>query len=427
MVVQSVDLASSNPALRKRKTVVGLLLTALLLCYIDRTIISLAAIKMQQEFGWTDTQKGLVLSVFYGGYLMMQLAGGLLSNKFGGRNVFFLAVLAWSICTILTPAAAYTSFAVLIGARVILGLGEGPAYPASYNLIHGWVPPEERSRAVALISSAAAVGTVFALLVTGKMMDAFGWPLVFYLFGSMGLVWAAFWLFMVPSTAPLDEERANLSASKRKIPWKILLFHPSVVILYLVALGGQAASFFIASWLPSYLVDTFAVTTTTAGLYAILPWLALAIITYLAGLYADRRIQSGENSLPIRRRMLRIGFGLMITGFLCLTVAPNVQAAIFLVFLVFAGLGIVIPGFSTVPAELLPHHGDILFGFVSSFATIMSMIYVAGTGVLLDLTGSYNLMFVLVAATCMMSALIFQFFSRTDEILLNQQFVSVPD
>ena len=161
----------------------GLLLTALLLCYIDRTIISLAVIQMQQEFGWSDTQKGLVLSVFYGGYLIMQLAGGLFSNKFGGRNVFLLAVLAWSICTVLTPAAAYASFALLIMARVFLGLGEGPAYPASYNLIHGWIPVEERSRAVALISAAAAVGTVFALLVTGKLMEAFGWPLVFYLFG----------------------------------------------------------------------------------------------------------------------------------------------------------------------------------------------------------------------------------------------------
>ena len=427
MMEQSLSSASNDPALRRRKTMFGLLLTALLLCYIDRTIISLAVIQMQQEFGWSDTQKGLVLSVFYGGYLIMQLAGGLFSNKFGGRNVFLLAVLAWSICTVLTPAAAYASFALLIMARVFLGLGEGPAYPASYNLIHGWIPVEERSRAVALISAAAAVGTVFALLVTGKLMEAFGWPLVFYLFGSAGMVWAAFWLFFVPRDAPLDLERNAKSTGKRRIPWKVILFHPSVAILYVVALGGQAASFFIASWLPSYLVDAFMVSTTTAGLYAILPWLALAVITYFAGLYADRRIQAGEPSLPIRRRMLRVGFGLMIIGFLSLTAAPNVQLAIVCVLLVFAGLGIVLPGFSTVPAELLPHHGDIVFGFVSSFATVMAMIYVSGTGILLDMTGSYDLMFVLVAATCLMSALVFQFFSSTDEIVLDEKYVSAPD
>ncbi len=90
----------------QRYTMMSLLLGALLLCYIERTIISLAVIEMQREFGWSDSQKGYVLSVFSAGYLVTQLLGGLLSNRFGGRNLYLVAVFAWSLVTVLTPASA---------------------------------------------------------------------------------------------------------------------------------------------------------------------------------------------------------------------------------------------------------------------------------------------------------------------------------
>ena len=115
----------SSPHSTQRFTMMGLMLMALLLCYIDRTIISIAAIEMQKEYGWSDSQKGLMLSLFSVGYLTTQLLGGILSNKFGGRNVYLFCVVFWSVTTVLTPTAAATSFAVLLLARVALGVGEG--------------------------------------------------------------------------------------------------------------------------------------------------------------------------------------------------------------------------------------------------------------------------------------------------------------
>ena len=162
---------------------IGLLLSAMLLCYIDRIIISLAAIEMQREFDWTDSQKGQVLSAFFLGYLLTQIGGGFLSNRFGGRNVFLWAVLLWSIFTVLTPIAAGISFTVLIAVRVMLGVGDGASFPSAYNLIHRWMPVQERSRAVGSLNTAAAVGTVVTLLSGGLLIESFGWPAVFYLFG----------------------------------------------------------------------------------------------------------------------------------------------------------------------------------------------------------------------------------------------------
>ena len=119
----------SNAAWPKRYTMMCLLLAALLLCYIDRVLISIAGIQMQRELGWSDSDKGMVFSVFFLGYLCMQMLGGILANRFGGRNVFLLAVLGWSLLTILTPTAAYAGFALLLVARFLLGFGEGAAYP----------------------------------------------------------------------------------------------------------------------------------------------------------------------------------------------------------------------------------------------------------------------------------------------------------
>jgi MFS transporter, ACS family, solute carrier family 17 (sodium-dependent inorganic phosphate cotransporter), other len=391
-------------------------LCALLLCYIDRTIISVAAIEMQKELGWSDSQKGFVLSVFSAGYLLMQLLGGLLSNRFGGRNVYLFCVFLWSLTTVLTPMAAYASFAALIVARVALGLGEGATYPASYNLIDSWMPLEERSRSVGLISSAAAAGTVGALLVTGKLIESLGWP---FLFGGIGFAWCLLWLRIIPARSPADDTREQQDGStvRPKIPWKILLTHPSVLTLYVVNFGGQSITFLMAAWLPSYFVDTFGASTTEAGMYAILPWLVLSIATYAAGHYTDKRIDAGEESLALRKRLLRYGFMLVILSLAAMTLGSTLGLSIFLVLLIFSGVGILIPVFSTIPSEILPRHSDVLFGFLCAVGALGSLIFVSGAGILLDMTGSYNATFLAVAAACLVSVTTFQVYGSTTRIV----------
>ena len=181
-------------------TVVLLLFAAVFISYIDRTNISVAAIAMQQDLGWTETDKGIVLSAFFIGYLLLMAASGALANRYGGWRVLGIAVIWWSAWTALTPPAAVMSLGALVLARMALGLGEAAVFPASMNMISRWVPPERRSRATALVISAISLGTVFALPVTGWLVRSYGWPLPFYLFGAIGLVWYAIWRII--STQP---------------------------------------------------------------------------------------------------------------------------------------------------------------------------------------------------------------------------------
>src|SRR5262249_40016748 len=101
-----------------RYTLVGLCFGAVFVCYIDRVSISVAVIAMQASFGWSETLKGLVLSSFFIGYLLFQVPAGYLANRVGGKLVLGAAVAWWSLATLITPAAAMTSLAALISARI---------------------------------------------------------------------------------------------------------------------------------------------------------------------------------------------------------------------------------------------------------------------------------------------------------------------
>src|SRR5574338_56548 len=163
-------------------SVVVLCTAAVFISYIDRTNISVAAIPMKEQFGWTETTKGFVLSSFFIGYLLLQVASGTLANRYGGKIVLGVAVLWWSVFTMLTPPAAVLSLPALIGARIALGLGEAAVFPASINMVGRWVPVASRSRAVALFASGLSLGTVVSLPLTGWLTREYGWPVPFYAF-----------------------------------------------------------------------------------------------------------------------------------------------------------------------------------------------------------------------------------------------------
>ena len=89
-----------------RYTIVALAAAAVFVCYIDRIIISVAIIPMAADFSWTPEEQGRVLSSFFIGYLLTQIAGGWLAERLGGKVVLGAGVLFWSLFTLLTPVAA---------------------------------------------------------------------------------------------------------------------------------------------------------------------------------------------------------------------------------------------------------------------------------------------------------------------------------
>lgn len=385
-------------------TVVVLISAASFISYIDRTNISVGAIAMQAQFGWTETQKGYVLSAFFVGYLLLMLIGGALANRYGGRIVLGAAVIWWSLFTALTPAAALLSLPMLIAARVALGIGEAAVFPASINMIGRWVPSGARSRAVALLTSAIFLGTVIALPLTGWLTHRFGWPMPFYLFAAAGFAWAAIWFMSVGG------DRApgpTAQAGRGKIPWAWLLRQPAVWALVVGHTCANWPQYVLLAWLPSYFKATFGTGIGDAGLLSAAPWLVAFCTANGAGHLADRLLQAGYTATAVRKLMLCTGLAGTALSMLLLSQASSLGAGLVFMCCATGFLACCLSGFGPNGLDIAPRYADVIFGLHNSFATLPGIFGVAITGWLVDYTGAYATPFMVSAAVAALGAVVF--------------------
>jgi MFS transporter, ACS family, solute carrier family 17 (sodium-dependent inorganic phosphate cotransporter), other len=402
----------------RRHVVVALTFLGCIIAYTDRVNISVAAIAMKEHFGWSQTQKGFVLAAFFVGYLLFMFVAGLLANRLGGKRLVGYSVLAWSIFTLLTPPAAIASIAVLIAARIGMGVGEAGMYPATMELFGRWVPQTERGRAVALMSSGSPVGSLIGLMASGWLVQRYGWAMPFYIFGIVGLLWLILWFQQVEDNPATDsrvsaEERALLQAVRpttdpvERVPLRRLLLRAPVagIVAGHVAYGWSL--YVLLSWLPSYFRDVHGLSIAHSGLFSATPWLSMFAGGNLAGWVADRMIQRGV-SMTTTRKVMQCGALVVSAGcLLALHEAHSPTAALALLCGATGALACTWAGYMSSYLDVAPRHGAVLFGFGNTFATIPGIVGVAVSGWLVDTTGTYTAAFVLTAIVSAAGALIF--------------------
>ena len=382
-----------------------LLAAAVFISYIDRTTISVGAIAMQAQLGWSETDKGLVLSAFYVGYILLMLVSSALANRYGGWIVLGIAVLWWSLVTMLTPAAAGVSLPALIIMRVALGLGEAAVFPASFNLIGRRVPAAQRTRAVALLASAVPLSTVFALPTTGLLVRGFGWQAPFYAFGLLGLLWAAIWFGRIsggPGTSQKDAHIARVA-----VPWRRILHLAPVWVIVVNHFCYNWSSYVLLAWLPSYLKSTFGVSLVNAGFLSAAPWLASFVMANTAGHMADRLLHAGRSATFVRKLMQCTGLGLGGLFLLMLPSAPSLAVAEVLMCSAAASLGLCYSGFTANCLDIAPRHSEIIYGFSNTVATLPGIFGVYLTGWLVDQTGSFAVPFYVSAVLALLGATLY--------------------
>jgi len=364
---------------------------------------------MQEAFGWSDTKKGFVLSSFFIGYMIMQAPTGWLANKIGGKLVLGLAVLSWSLFTILTPLAAMASFPLLIAVRIAMGMGEAAMFPASFNLFANWVPTSERSRSISLLISGIPLGTLFALTTTGWIITYYDWQMAFYFFGLFGIVWVIVWYFKATNypkdypgiseaekteLAPLSENKAAAGS----IPWKKMLSHKAIQVFILNQFCVNWGLYVLIAWLPSFFRDTQSLSITSAGLYSAAPWLTMFLMTNVAGWTADKLISRGNSVTFVRKLMQGCGMFGSATFILLVQFASTPLAALFLMCGTLGCIALTWSGWAPNPLDTAPRYADVLAGISSTFGNIPGIVGVALTGWLLDQTGSYSIIFLITAA-----------------------------
>ncbi|GIL79556.1 hypothetical protein Vretimale_12236 [Volvox reticuliferus] len=306
---------------RKRWTVVGLCFLAFVLCNLDRVNMSIAILPMATQYGWSAATMGLVQSSFFWGYLLTQVAGGVMADRLGGKMVLGLGVLWWSLATAATPPAAQAGLPSLLLARCLMGMGEGVAMPAMNAMLAKWVPAAERSRSLALVYSGMFIGSVLGLGASPHVLAAFGWPAVFWSFGSLGVFWYFLWQSSVSSCPSEDpgltsEERtfilANTATSglarAEAIPWRQLLSRKEVWALILCHFCHNWGLFILLTWMPAYYNQVLGLNLMESGVLSVMPWVAMAVMANVAGWAADAMVARGTSITVVRKVMQTVGF-----------------------------------------------------------------------------------------------------------------------
>lgn len=426
MVTTSVEIPA--PRWPARYTVVAMCFLAVFVCYLDRVNMSVAVVAMKEEFGWSDTTKGFVMSSFFLGYLMLQVVAGWLSNRIGGRWVLGFAVVWWSAFTLLTPLAAMASLPLLLATRFTLGLGEAATFPASYTLYRNWIPPNERSRAVTLLASAIPLGTLFALGITGWVVTQYGWPMAFYSFGVLGFVWAVFWFRYIYDTPALHP---RLSAAERTllaptveqarnpagVPWAKFARTPAVLALVFNHFASNWAFYMLLSWLPSYFRDVQHLSVQNAGFFSAAPWLTMFVMANVAGWLADRLIRRGVSTTHVRKGM-QIGGMLVSAGFLlAIRGIGDPHTAVWMMCGALGFMAFTWAGYSPNHLDIAPRYADVLMGVTNTFGTLPGVIGVAVTGWLIDVTGTYDAAFVLAAGMNVAGAIVWALWAKGERVI----------
>ena len=238
---------------RQATLLVAFMWVAYFLNYCDRQAISAMFPVLKSDLGMTDFQLGLTGTIFLWVYGCGCPIAGQLADKFSKRLLVVLSLVVWSLVTVATGLA--TSAVMLLGLRAAMGISESLYMPAAVALTANAHPPEKRSRAVALLTTAQIAGTVCGSWFGGWMAQQGQWRAAFFVLGGIGLLYAVpYFLFLrtvretSESDAPKNRERLALSDVIRV---------PTFQILCVVFPAFLFGLWMIYSWLPNFLFEKF--------------------------------------------------------------------------------------------------------------------------------------------------------------------------
>ena len=411
----------------RRYNVVLLSTLAVFVCYIDRVNISVAIIPMAADLDWGMQTQGMVLSSFFVGYLLLQIVGGLLADRFGGKVVLGVGVLLWSLFTILTPPAASIGLGLLLATRILRGMGEAVTFPSIYSLYSRWVPITERSRAVGLANSGIPLGTIFALIVTPMIVQAWGWQWAFYLFGLVGFAWFVFWQVLIARSPEADErmteaERefikagANSDPVESGPPLREFLKSMPVWAIIVAHFCNNWSLYVLLSWLPTFINKGLGVDYASVGWVTMIPHVASFIFLNVAGNIADRLVRSGMDVGKVRKLMQTIGFGGISTALLIVGEVESVWLAITIMTIGNALGAFVVGGFVVNHMDIAPKYAGTLMGITNTAGTNPGIIGVFVSGLILELTGSWALVFQVTAGVTLFGLVFFLMFSSSKKL-----------
>lgn len=399
-------------------------------------LVNTTEVTTDGPFAWGAEEQGWLLGAFFVGYVVTQLPGGRMAEVWGGKTLYGCGVLVTAVFTLITPWAANTSIYLFVLVRVLEGLGEGVTFPAMHAMMAVWVPPNERSRMAGFIYSGSQAGTVLSLPVSGLLCDYYGWPSVFYVFGSFGIVWWLAWLVLVsnsPSSHPRidpSERRyiisslptPNSSTSHNSVPWISIFTSGPVYALIAAHLAQNYGFYTLLTELPTYMANVLHFNIKANSLISALPYLAMLLVANGGTRLADYLLASGWDRTKVRKifnslamffpAMFLVSYSgcdnIITISLLCLAVGFN---------------GFHYAGFMCTHLDLASNYAGTLLGITNGLANLMGIVAPAVAGGITQGHSDiphWRLVFFIAAVVYLVGNTIFLVWGSTKELKWNR-------
>nr|WP_321273791.1 MFS transporter [Alcaligenes faecalis] len=342
----------------QRYVVVFLLFLFMVINFADKAIFGLVAVPLMEELAISPQQFGTIAGSFFFLFAISGIVVGFMSNTVSSRLLLVGLVIIWSIAQVPVAMGAST-IAALMACRILLGIGEGPAYPLALHACYKWFPDQERTWPTAIVMQGGQVGMLLAGPLVGYLAISHGWRSVFWVTAAAGVLWLLVWAVLgkdgpISATAAPTAE-AGKSTTLSSSSYRDVLLNRSFIgnlLMYWVAYWCAALVF---TWLPAYLQRGLGFSSDTAGwLFSLCIFVAIPIVS--GGSYLSNRFLRQGYSSRVARSLVTVGF--LLAGALCLLAAaylnPGPTAGIVLIAL---GLSFPQVGFvlcSAISAQISP-------------------------------------------------------------------------
>jgi MFS family permease len=383
-------IASERPKpLALGAAVVPLLALAVTIQYVDRGNIATAAPLIKRELGLSATQIGILVSAFYWTYTPGNVLSGWLSHRINAYRTLALGLALWSTATFLSGFAG--SFAVLLGLRLLLGVGESTFFPCNSRIQAQWLAPARQGAANGLIGVGMALGPAFGTWAGGNLMAVSGWRASFLFLGAISILWLIPWRLM--AAPALDKPERTQTGGDCPSYWTIIRRRD----FWGAALGqffGNYSFYFVISWMPLYLVEARGFTVAAMATTVTTIYLVYGAACWASGALTDWWMAAGASSNLARKSAL-VGSGLIVAPALVAAGFAGPQWSIPCLVVAAIGNGLCTGNFSAAAQTLAgPAAGGRWMGAQNAFANIAGIVGPMITGAIIDATHGFAWAFI---------------------------------
>ncbi len=368
--------------------VIALLVLAVFLNYVDRGNLATAAPLMKDELHLSSTQIGLILSAFFWSYAPGQLVAGWLAERINAYRTLAIGLAIWSIATALTGLA--TGFVMLIGLRLLLGVGESASFPCTSKLLAQHLPPHRLGGANGLIGIGLSLGPAFGTFAGGLLMARLGWRAVFVVLGAGTLLWLVPWFLATRRASALADTPSLQTAPS----FRSVLTHRELWGASLGHFSANYAFYFVVSWLPLYLVKARGFSVSQMAEIGGLIYVVYAASAVTSGWLTDRWIRAGA-SVNRARKTAAIACHLVAAVSLMGVALGDQTVSMVSLFVAAAGFGLNTAGIFAIGQTLAgPRAAGKWVSVQNGFGNLAGIVAPIVTGVVVDQTGAFYWAFI---------------------------------